>query len=272
VASQLTISQLAKLACVTRDTLLYYDRIGLLVPETRGANHYRYYSERELLKVNLIRTFQSLGMSLKDIRALLEKRDPDSVLTSLHEQIDAIGKERAHLEQMHALLEDYRDIIAYARDLDEGDIVVRWVDEKAILIGPPNDYARGRTLRDNIRDAYRYFQERVTSLETNYPMWSFYEKESVQSRRWRFPDRFYLSNPRGTDTRRAGWYVVGCARGGYGGSPCLFERLLAFIEDRKLEITGRSYVDYLLNEITVSNPDEYLIQVSIEVAGPPARA
>jgi hypothetical protein len=211
-------------------------------------------------------------MSLKDIGNLLEQRTPDSVLVSLREQIAMVRGRQERLEQMHALLEGYREIIEYARDLDEDAVAVRWVDERAILIGPPNDYSRGRTVQDNILDACLYFQERVSPLETNYPMWSFYEKESVENRRWSLPDRFYLSNPQASDTRRAGWYVTGCTRGGYGGSTRLFERLLAFIEEEALEIAGRSYVDYLLNEITVSDPDAYLIQVAIEVTGPPARA
>jgi DNA-binding transcriptional MerR regulator len=270
-APRLTISQLAALAQVTRDTLLFYDRIGLLTPAGRDANHYRYYSERELLKVNLIRTFQSLGMSLKDIRELLERRCPELVLASLEDQMSAIKKQQDQLEQARLLLERFHGIIGYALSIDEGDVALRWCDERAILIGPRNDYSQGRTIWDNILDSYRYFQRFVTPLEMNYPVWSFYEQQSVQARRWLAPDHFYMDNPRACDRRAAGWYVVGCARGGYGGSPALFERLLGFITDEGLELAGRSYVDYLLNELSVEEPDGYLIQVSIAVAGPGAK-
>ncbi|MDR0347304.1 MAG: MerR family transcriptional regulator [Coriobacteriales bacterium] len=262
---RLTISQMARLSRVSRDTLLYYDRIGLLAPEHRGANGYRYYSGRELLKVNVIRVFQSLGMSLKEIGALLEKRTPQAVLNSLMGRMTAIKEEQERLEQVRQLLEGYHSLIEYALDLDEGSISLRWLEEKAILVGPQNDYAEGRTLQDNIFDSYHYFQERVSPLELNYPVWSFYEKTSVEHRRWRLPDHFYLAFPQAPDKRKAGWYVVGCTRGRYGGSPRLFERLLAFIKKEGLKITGRSYVEYLLNEIAIPDPNEYLIQVSIEV-------
>jgi DNA-binding transcriptional MerR regulator len=289
-APRLTISELARLARTTRDTLLFYDRIGLLVPESRGANRYRYYSERELLKVNLIRTFQSFGMSLKDIKAFLEDRNPETVLAALSEQMGVIRKRQDHLEQAYSLLEDFRDVIGHALDLDEDAIVVRRCVEKAILVAPKNDYTHGRVLWDNILDSYRFFQGLVTPLETNYPVWSIYEKESVQAGRWRFPDHFYMNSPRTFDQRRAdapfairdskraracakkeaGWYVSGCARGRYGDSSGLFRRLLAFIKEKGLEMAGRSYVDYPLNEIAVKNSDEYLIQISIAVTAPPA--
>ncbi len=38
------VSRFAKLTRTTRDTLLYYDRIGLMSPIERGENKYRCYS------------------------------------------------------------------------------------------------------------------------------------------------------------------------------------------------------------------------------------
>jgi DNA-binding transcriptional MerR regulator len=317
-ASRLTISELARLARTTRDTLLFYDRIGLLVPESRGANHYRYYSERELLKINFIRTFKSLGMSLKEIRKLLENRTPESVLMSLREQMAVIRERQIQLRQTYLLLENLQGTIEYALDLDENVITTQWCDEKPIIIAPKNDYSHGRMLWDNILDSYQFFQELVTPLEMNYPVWSIYEKESVKNRRWGFPDRFYMNNPsarcraksapppatpfptktaptapvptmsapakaalsapppavRGGKAnsifalRSAGWYVTGCTRGRYGDSAPLFERLLTFIEAEGLTMVGRSYVDYLLNEISIQDSSEYLIQIAIAVASP----
>jgi DNA-binding transcriptional MerR regulator len=288
-ASRLTISELARLTRTTRDTLLFYDKIGLLAPESRGANHYRYYSEKELLKVNFIRTFRSLGVSLKEIKRLLENRTPESVLASLLEQMAVIKRRQARLKQTYLLLETYHDIIEYTLDLDEDAIVLRWCEEEAILVAPRNDYTHGRLLWDNILDSYRFFQGIVSSLEMNYPVWSIYEKESVEDECWRFPDHFYMSDPHGGVGRKvsrlrapsaghtsdkifarreAGWYAIGYARGKYGGSPGLFKRLLAFIEEKGLSVAGRSYVDYLLNEISVKNPDEYLIKIAIEVTAP----
>jgi DNA-binding transcriptional MerR regulator len=281
---------LARLTRTTRDTLLFYDKIGLLAPESRGANRYRYYSGKELLKVNFIRTFRSLGVPLKEIKELLENRTPELVLSSLSEQMAVVKKRQARLKQLYLLLENYRDIIEYALDLNENAIILQWREEEAILVAPRNDYSHGRDLWDNILDAYRFFQGIVSSLETHYPVWSIYEKESVLDGCWRFPDHFYMSDPRGgsrgkTDRvcapcgrkedktfarREAGWYVVGYARGTYGDSSRLFDRLLVFIKERELSVVGRSYVDYLLNEISVRNPDKYLIQIAIEVAEPHA--
>ena len=86
----LSISDFAEFSRTTRDTLLHYDRIGLLSPVLRGDNNYRYYSSSQLAIVNVIRTFQQLGMSLDDIRGLRDRRTPELANMVFERQIEEI--------------------------------------------------------------------------------------------------------------------------------------------------------------------------------------
>ena len=45
-----SIQELAKLAGTTSRTLRHYDEIGLLKPSSIGANGYRYYDDRSLVR------------------------------------------------------------------------------------------------------------------------------------------------------------------------------------------------------------------------------
>lgn len=65
------IGQLAARAGVSIDTVRYYERSGLLTPQTRLASGYRRYSELQVARLRFIRRAQELGFSLKDIRELL---------------------------------------------------------------------------------------------------------------------------------------------------------------------------------------------------------
>jgi len=49
-----TVKQLSELAGVSVRTLHYYDEIGLLRPSKVGANHYRYYDDAALLRLQQI--------------------------------------------------------------------------------------------------------------------------------------------------------------------------------------------------------------------------
>ena len=45
---QLSILEFSRLTGISRDNLRFYDRIGLLCPEQRGENNYRYYARSQL--------------------------------------------------------------------------------------------------------------------------------------------------------------------------------------------------------------------------------
>ncbi|PRQ09413.1 MerR family transcriptional regulator [Enhygromyxa salina] len=66
------IGALAQLAGVTVRALHHYDQVGLLVPSGRSARNYRLYTRDDLLRLQQILLGRELGMSLEDIRAMLD--------------------------------------------------------------------------------------------------------------------------------------------------------------------------------------------------------
>ncbi|MDR3305625.1 MAG: MerR family transcriptional regulator [Clostridiales Family XIII bacterium] len=261
----LSISELARLARVTRDTLLYYDKIGLISPVARADNNYRYYSDEQMAQVNLIRTLQAIGMSLREIRETVDHRTPASILRVLEEQTPRIDEKITELTKARTLLTTLKKMIADAAGADEQGIMVRRCAAEPIFLGPPNDYSSGKTPNEALLDFYRYCGEREGSVELNYSAWGYFSRERAKSRDWKWPDRYYLNDPNGRDKKPAGLYAIGYGRGGYGGTARLYERLSDYIDAQGFEIRGPAFEDYPLNELSVGNPDEYLIRVSIRV-------
>jgi len=67
-----TIGRLAKKHGLSRSTLLYYDRIGLLVPQYREANGYRLYSQSDDEKLAKICLYRRIGINLEEIKRILD--------------------------------------------------------------------------------------------------------------------------------------------------------------------------------------------------------
>lgn len=63
------IGQLAKAAEVSRDTVRFYEQIGLLEAR-RAANGYKVYPESALEMVRFVKMVQELGFSLAEIRSI----------------------------------------------------------------------------------------------------------------------------------------------------------------------------------------------------------
>ncbi|MFF9478665.1 MerR family transcriptional regulator [Streptomyces sp. NPDC014733] len=83
-----SIAEVARMSGVTSRTLRHYDGIGLLPPAGTGSNGHRRYGEAELLRLQQILLMRELGLSLREIRAVLERRaDRVAVLREHHTRL-----------------------------------------------------------------------------------------------------------------------------------------------------------------------------------------
>jgi len=69
----MTVSELARRAGVTADTVRHYTRSGLLVPIRDESNGYNCYSSGDLALLLFIRKARRLGFSLGDVRDILKE-------------------------------------------------------------------------------------------------------------------------------------------------------------------------------------------------------
>ncbi len=67
-----TIGRLARRYGLSRSTLLYYDRIGLLRAPARSGAGYRRYGEQAARRLELIRVYRGAGVPLAAIRKILD--------------------------------------------------------------------------------------------------------------------------------------------------------------------------------------------------------
>lgn len=74
----LTTGQVADEAGVKKDTVLYYEREGLIEEPPRAGNGYRQFPNDVVRTIQFIREAQSLGFTLEEIRSLLSIREGDS--------------------------------------------------------------------------------------------------------------------------------------------------------------------------------------------------
>ncbi|MCL1982517.1 MAG: MerR family transcriptional regulator [Clostridiales bacterium] len=260
-----TISDFAKLSRTTRDTLLYYDKIGLLSPAARGENNYRYYSSGQFTIVNVIRTLQELGMTLDEIKNLKDQRTPERADELFLRQIERIDATINEWVRARKLLFTLQKSIHSALGVNEKEIAVQLLPAEAIILGGLNDYSHGRDDMDALLSFYIDTNEKYPDLNLNYPVWATFSEERVKSGNLVWPDRYYYYNPEGHDQRPAALYAVGYQRGFYGQSGDLYRRMFDYIDKNDFEICGNAYEEYPLNEVSVSDDTNYLMRVMITV-------
>lgn len=264
-AGLFSVNEFARYSRTTKETLRHYDRIGLLKPVSRGSNNYRYYSNGQLAVVNVIRTLQELGMTLDEIKSHKDNLTPALIDELFKRQIINIDQKIEGWVRAQKLLFTLRKTITSVMDVNEDEISVQYLPAEAIVLGDLNDYSRGRNDYDALLSFYHAISEKHPDLDLNYPVWGVFSEERVRNEDWVWPDRYYFSNPEGRDRRPAALYAIGYSRGGYGQGGELYTRLIDFIDANGFEICGDAYEEYPLNEVCITDSDNYLIRLMITV-------
>jgi MerR family transcriptional regulator, copper efflux regulator len=107
------ISDFARVTGLTRDTVRFYARLGLIRPRTngKGGRHpYRVFTDEDVRAAEVIRISQSLGMSLKEIAAFNEERREGHLTCERRVEIMS-----AQLIRLEAKATELETMISYVR-------------------------------------------------------------------------------------------------------------------------------------------------------------
>lgn len=98
-----SVNEVAKLSGVTKRTLRYYHKIGLLVPEIL-ENGYRAYSDSDLNTLQIILFYKELEFPLGQIKTMLEKTSSETEI--LENQYAMLKEKEARLAHVIELMEE----------------------------------------------------------------------------------------------------------------------------------------------------------------------
>ena len=144
-----TIGELARRAEVTRDTIRFYERVGLLPPPTRTRSGYRIFGGADVRRVRFVREAQSIGLTLDGIQELLsvsEMQTPEEcrrVAQQLARRIDEIDEKIRELQTFRERLEANRRHCQEARG-SSCPVVLDLVEAVSGPDGKPSRSDRGR--------------------------------------------------------------------------------------------------------------------------------
>ncbi len=94
------ISELAKRVGLSRSTLLYYEKLGLIAGK-RLSNGYRSYSEQDYQRIKLLQQLQAAGLTLKECLSCLEGQIDRNLLTK---RLNTLETEIAEKQSAQVLL------------------------------------------------------------------------------------------------------------------------------------------------------------------------
>ena len=104
----LTIGQVAERADVHKETIRYYQGLGLLEQPRRRPGSIRRYGEAAIARLRFIKRAQQLGFSLEEVKRLLLLEDGQECATTrrlAEQKLDVIRDRISDLQRMARTLE-----------------------------------------------------------------------------------------------------------------------------------------------------------------------
>lgn len=114
----LTVSEVAKILNVNKNTILHYDQEGL-VTSIRMDNNYRYYHEGQIEIFKIILNLRKVGFSIKEIRKMkdyFKYKNYTNTIEMIKEREEQFEKEKEELEKGKKALISHKHWLEYLND------------------------------------------------------------------------------------------------------------------------------------------------------------
>ena len=125
---QFRIGELAEKCSVSKETIRYYERIGLIPEPDRTESGYRMYSQQIIDRLNFIKRMQELGFTLNEIDKLLGVVDRDeSKCRDMYDftvlKLEDIQRKIEDLKRIEQMLMDLKERCPENKDIYECPII-----------------------------------------------------------------------------------------------------------------------------------------------------
>lgn len=256
---QLSILEFSRLTGINRDNLRYYDRIGLLSPENRGDNRYRYYSRHQLNTAYLIMSLRGMGVGIEEIKQFVKDRTPEKTI-ALYDKQDALIQEKIkQLNEVREIMKMYLDMMKEALAHKENVPFLENKDIESIFLCPPIPL----DMNEDEGGIFSYEQAELSGINSDFPMGiTFcYDEEKIMT--MSTDDRYYFKVVHnGNEMKPSGQYAVIYGWVDPFHPSKLYKKLWDYIQQNNLQICGNIYEEYPLDDFSKKETNNY---VRIEV-------
>jgi DNA-binding transcriptional MerR regulator len=262
----LSVKDFAELVGMTVNTLRRYDNKGIFHPVKHGIefeNKYRYYAPTQITTVKMIRVLAEIGVPLQTISELAASRTPEKLMKLLCKHKDIVADEIRFLQDVFSVISTFSELLNEGISATEPEIRVSEMPEKRIILGDVNDFNGS----DSFYGAYTRFCDapHEPKLNLSYPVGGYFAGMDEFMNEPSRPTRFFSLDPKGHERKPAGMYLIGYTRGYYGQTNDLPQRMAGFAKKNGVAFNGPVYNIYLFDEMSVTDPERYLLQASASV-------
>ena len=265
-SDHLSIKEFGGIVGMTVPTLRHYDEKGIFHPAKHGdgeKNKYRYYAPTQFMVAKMIHVLTDIDVPLSEIKELAQNRTPEKIIKLFSKYKDIVSNEIQFLQGVHSVIGTFIGLLSEGICASETEITVAQTPERRIIMGGENSFDDSGSFYKELTRFY--CAEHDQKLNLSYPVGGYFGSMDEYISKPSQPTRFFSLDPVGNDRKEEGLYLVGYTRCFYCQESDLPARMAAFARKNGLIFNGPVYNIYPFDEISVTDPEQYLLQVSASV-------
>ena len=262
-----SIGEVSRYQNISKQTLIFYDKIGLFPPAyVDPDNGYRYYSAKQLDDLDTILIMKKIGFSLKEIREYMQYYNIDTSLVVLRKQLTVIEQQIKELRMIQSRLNQRCSQLEKAKIYknSEASAMIEHVDSQYILFYPVEEPYSLQEISIATKKCF------VDAFQKKLPV--FFQSGVIvplcRIRQGRFTEASsaFLSTEKTDKVPNIIQIPAGtCASiyhiGDYPSIGQSYKKLLNYCDENSLQILSDSYEFCINDYITTYDESEYITKI-----------
>ena len=128
-----SVGKTAKLVGMTAETLRHYDRVGLIRPVKDEWTKYRRYTDRDVIRLNIVSALRSMGIPLREIKTMLDTNDIQKLVGEFERALRRADEAIRKLKEAKRRIERVKRYYESKREIPTGGISVKSMPKREIM-------------------------------------------------------------------------------------------------------------------------------------------
>lgn len=263
----LTAGEFAKICDIPKHVLFHYDDIGLFQPEYKAENGYRYYSYRQYDTFLVIMNLKKMGMSLKDIKVFLSKRDPSLFLSLLEDKFEEIDSLIEYLKDVKSMMQWMKDSSQEALCHKDDPISITHLPQRIILCSDNMENSNNTSFVNFMQEYIQFIKENNINMQQS--VGNMISVEAIRNQDYLNFSYLYvdvdIEIPEKTRVCKERDYICGWHHGPYDTITDTYDQMMAYAMQNNIKLGTFAYEEYLIADIAQMNHNEYVTRILIEI-------
>ena len=208
------IGEVSRITGISKDTLHFYTKIGLVTPDyINPENHYHYYSRWNMYQLDIITTCRNLKIPLEKVKEIISSRDNEKVVKLLMEyQSEALRLSQYYRQVADDISWYYEENEHIKSQASDCEVRIVYFEPETVIVG--NQKRKDSSYHANLQDVLKQEFQTTNFVRRKYGYFldteRFLANELRKYREYvKLPDGDYSSiNPEHLYTLPGGTYAV----------------------------------------------------------------